>query len=248
MPSFSFGQRFIVAGASHGIGKSVALLLNECGASVISIARNREALSLLKDEAKHPEYMFIEQKDFTHDVGDIPAYVKELKEKYGKFQGMAFCAGTGEVKPVRAVDLDDLRKVFELNFFAPYMMAKAFADKRIHNGWGTSCVFVSSVASIRCDKGQSAYAGSKAALSASVKSIARECAPLGVRFNCVSPSAINTRLLHMTPPEILEKQAEMYPMGIGDVRDAANLIVYLLSNEAKWITTQNYIIDCGAIL
>ena len=71
---------------------------------------------------------------------------------------------------------------------------------------------------------------------------------MGVRFNCVSPSAINTRLLHTSPQEIVEKQAELYPMGIGDVRDVSNLIVYLLSNEAKWITSQNYIIDCGAIL
>ena len=248
MPCFSFDQRFIVAGASHGIGKDVSLLLNEYGASVICIARNEKVLSILKDEAKYPEYIFIEQKDLAHDVEHIPTYIRQLKEKYGKFQGMAFCAGTGEVKPVRAVDLDELRKVFEINFFAPYMMAKAFADKRIHNGWGTSCVFISSVAAIRCDKGQSVYASSKAALSASLKSIARECASLGVRFNCVSPSAINTRLLHTNSPEILEKQAELYPMGVGDVRDVSNLIVYLLSNEAKWITTQNYIIDCGAIL
>ena len=248
MPHFSFEQRFIVTGASHGIRKDVALLLNEYGASVICIARNLNSLSIMKDEAKHPEYIFIEQKDLSDNVGYIPKYINELKDKYGKFQGMAFCAGTGEVKPVLAVNLDELRNVFEINFFAPYMMAKAFADKRIHNGWGTSCVFISSVAAIRCDKGQSVYAGSKAALSASVKSIARECSSMGVRFNCVSPSAINTRLLHTSPQEIVEKQAELYPMGIGDVRDVSNLIVYLLSNEAKWITSQNYIIDCGAIL
>ena len=119
MPCFSFDQRFIVAGASHGIGKDVSLLLNEYGASVICIARNEKVLSILKDEAKYPEYIFIEQKDLAHDVEHIPTYIRQLKEKYGKFQGMAFCTGTGEVKPVRAVDLDELRKVFEINFFAP---------------------------------------------------------------------------------------------------------------------------------
>ena len=161
---------------------------------------------------------------------------------------MAFCAGTGTVKPVRAVDLEEVRGIFDINFFAPFMMAKAFADKRNHNGKGTSCVFISSVAAMRCDKGQSIYASSKAALAAAIKCIGRECAPAGVRFNCVSPAAIRTPLLATNDPDALAQQEALYPMGLGSVDDVAGLVTFLLSDEAKWITTQNYVIDCGAVL
>lgn len=248
MPSFHEQQRFIVAGASSGMGRAIALRLNACGASVIGLARNMEALSSLMDEAAHPEAMFVEKVDLAADVTSLPAFVGSLKDKYGKFQGMTFCAGTGQVRPVRAVTADELRSTFEINFFAPFMMAKAFADRRNHNGRGTSCVFISSVAAMRCDKGQSVYASSKAALAAAVRSIGRECASSGVRFNCVSPAAIRTPLLKTNDPETLASQEALYPMGLGGVEDVAGMVVYLLSDEAKWITTQNYVIDCGAIL
>jgi len=101
---------------------------------------------------------------------------------------------------------------------------------------------------MKSDKGQSVYAGSKAALAASIRSIARECATQGVRFNCVSPSAIKTPLLEANDPETLARQEELYPMGMGETIDVANLIVFLLSEKSKWITTQDYVIDCGAIL
>ena len=248
MPSFCAEHRFIVAGASSGIGKAIALRLNACGATVIALARSSEKLSSLRAEAPQPERIFIEQIDLTADIAALPAFVSTLKGRYGKFQGMAFCAGTGTVKPVRAVDLEEVRGIFDINFFAPFMMAKAFADKRNHNGKGTSCVFISSVAAIRCDKGQSIYASSKAALAAAIKCIGRECAPAGVRFNCVSPAAIRTPLLATNDPDALAQQEALYPMGLGSVDDVAGLVTFLLSDKAKWITTQNYVIDCGAVL
>lgn len=248
MSSFDATQRFIVTGASSGIGRAIALQLNACGASVIGLARNVESLLSLKEEAAFPEHMHVEPVDLTENTAALPAYVGRLKERYGKFQGMAFCAGTGRVGPVRAVTVEELRDTFEINFFAPFMMAKAFADKRNHNGKGTSCVFISSIAAICCGKGQSVYASSKAALTAAVKSIGRECALSGVRFNCVSPSAIKTPLLETNDPETLARQEALYPMGMGSVEDVSAMVVYLLSNEAKWITTQDYIIDCGALL
>ena len=248
MATFLEKQCFIVAGASSGIGRAIALLLNASGASVIGLARQVELLESLKQETAYPERMFTERVDLAADPASIPAYVAQLRTKYGKFQGVAFCAGTEQVKPVRAVTDEELRRTFEINFFAPFMMAKAFADKRNHNGKGTSCVFISSVAAMRCDKGQSVYASSKAALAAAVRSIGRECAPAGIRFNCVSPAAIRTPLLERNDPEMLASQEALYPMGMGKVEDVANLVVYLLSDEAKWITTQDYVIDCGGIL
>ena len=244
MISFTSEQRFIVTGASSGIGEAVALLLNELGASVIGIARNRERLEAMKAKAKYPENIFLEQKDLTEDIEGLPSYVKALKEKYGKFQGMAYCAGLGGIHPLRTVDMETMQKIFTINYFAPVFMTKGFVDKRNNNGKGSSVVCIASAGGIHCDPGMTCYSGSKGALIASMQSIAREIAPTGVRVNCVSPTLIQTDMAG----EIERQYAEgKYPFGIGEVSDVANMIVYLLSEKAKWLTSQNYIIDCGAM-
>ena len=244
MISFTPEQRFIVTGASSGIGEGVALLLNELGATVVGIARSQERLDGMKAKAKHPENVFLEQKDLAADISGLPAYIKALKEKYGKFHGMAYCAGLPCINPLRAVEYDDIQRIFAVNYFAPVFMAKGFADRRNNDGNRSVMVFMASGGGVHCDPGMTEYAGSKGALIATMQSIARELAPQGIRVNCVSPSLISTPMAD----EIARGFAEgKYPFGIGTVADVANMVIYLLSDQAKWITAQNYIVDCGAM-
>ena len=85
MISFNKDQVYIVTGASSGLGEGTALLLNELGATVVGIARNEERLNSMRAKCKYPENMHIEIKDLAEDIEGLPQYVKELKEKYGKF-------------------------------------------------------------------------------------------------------------------------------------------------------------------
>ena len=242
MISFNSEQRFIVTGASSGIGEGVALLLNELGATVIGIGRNQERLEGMKAKAKHPENMFLEQKDLAEDIPGLPAYVKALKEKYGKFQGMACCAGLSGIMPLRAVDSDAMQKMFAVNYFAHVFMVKGFADKRNNNGAGSAIVCIASRGGVRTDPGMTSYAGTKGALIATMQSIAKELAPTGLRVNCVSPALIQTNMADETSRQYAEGK---YPMGLGKVSDVANMIVYLLAEQSRWISGQNYVLDCG---
>lgn len=245
MIRFSTEQCFIVTGASSGIGEGVALLLNELGATVIGIGRHQERLNAMKAKAVYPENMFTEQKDLTEDIERLPAYVKQLKEKYGKFSGMAYCAGIAEIKPLSATKAEDLKRVFDINYFSPVMMLKGIVDKRNNIGKGTSAVLIVSAAAVVFDRGHTAYCGSKAALKASCKCIAKETAPAGIRVNCVLPSDINTPMTQAVSG-MREDPRSKYPMGIGEVSDVANMVVFLLSDKAKWLTGQDYIIDCAS--
>lgn len=241
MINFTKEEVFIVTGASSGIGRETALLLNELGASVVAIARNEERLIAMKNASVNPENMHIEIKDLTVEIEKLPQYVKELKNKYGKFQGMAYCAGIAELAPLQIVELDKMRKIFDINYFAPIFMMKGFADRRNNTGDRASIVVISSISGLKSDKGHTSYSGSKAAIAASSKCIARELANSNVRVNCVSPSDVKTPLT----AHKIEEENSKYPFGCGEAEDVANMIIFLLSKKSKWITTQNFVIDCG---
>ncbi|MDR1086707.1 MAG: SDR family oxidoreductase [Endomicrobium sp.] len=138
MIKFSPEQRFIATGASSGIGEGAALSLNELGASVVGIGRNRDRVEALKAKAKFAENMFIEEKNLTENINDLPKYIKTLKDKYGKFQRMAYCAGITQNVPLQLLQEKEFKHVFDINYFTPIYMAKRVADRRINNGYGSS--------------------------------------------------------------------------------------------------------------
>ncbi len=252
MITFTSEQRFVVTGASSGIGESVALLLTELGATVIGIGRNHDRLEGMRAKAKCPDRVYLEQKDLAEDISGLPAYVKLLKEKYGKFRGMAYCAGIGVLSPAKLLEFDTAKRLFVTNYFAPLFFTKGFIDRRNNIGRGCSIVHVSSIDAILSTKGQCLYAGSKAALSTSMKTLSREVSSAGVRINCVLPSMVDTPMAHSQAAEDLEiseeVQASMYPFGWAKPVDIANFIVYLLSDKSSFVSGQNYIIDSGGML
>jgi len=246
MISFNPDQRFIVTGASSGIGEGVALLLNELGATVIGIGRNVERLEGMKAKAKAPERVFLEQKELTDDIDGLPAYVKELKNKYGKFSGIAYCAGIAELTPLQLWSYGNARHFFDVNYFAPMAMLKGLGDRRNNAGVGSSCVFIASASALLADKGHVTYAGTKSALLTSCRAVAKELAVSGMRVNTVAPTVISSPMTSAAGEDYLASQREKYPLGIGQVSDVANLVAFLLSDKARWITGQNYVVDCAS--
>lgn len=248
MIQFSKEQIYIVTGASSGIGEAVAILLNKLGSTVIAIARNEERLKAMKEKCKYPENIHIEIKDLTEDIDGLPKYVKSLKEKYGKFSGMAYCAGISCLKPLLLLDYDELKRVFDINYFTPIMMTKGITDRRNNIGKGCSLVYLSSINALASAKGQPCYSGSKAALSASIKAIAKEVSSYGIRLNSILPSMIKTQMTCSLQGLITpENGDERYPFGWGNPDDVANLVMFLLSDKSKFISGQSYVVDSGGV-
>ncbi|NLV31379.1 MAG: SDR family oxidoreductase [Acidobacteria bacterium] len=239
------GERlFLVTGASSGIGRGIALRLSATGARVVAVGRDAGRLGELVRECGCPERMHPEIRDLAADIELLPQYVKGLKEKYGKFHGMVSCAGISEIRPLQVLRYEDCKRIFDINYFAPLMLAKGLLDRRHNAGRGASLVFIASIEAHLADKGMASYAGSKAALVASVRSISREVAASGIRVNAISPGDVLTPMTAKVEG-MRNDRSHLYPLGFGTVDDVAALALFLLSDEAKWITGQNYILDGG---
>lgn len=244
MNSFSKEQIFIVTGASSGIGQEISLFLNKLGATVVAIGRNQERLLSLKKQSSSPDALYIEQKDLSEDISNLPNYIKVLKDKYGKFTGMVCSAGMDLLLPIQALDFNNSKLLFDINYFVPLFLAKGFIDKRVNVGLGSSIVFIASTAGVYPEKGQTLYAASKAALIASAKSISKEIASKGLRCNCISPAIVETPM-YLKSKESIGMDVSNYALGIGKPTDIAEMSTFLLSDKARWITGQNYIMDGG---
>ncbi len=244
MEKFNQDDIFLVTGASSGIGQNVALKLNELGAKVIATGRSIEKLQETKTLSKYNENILIEQKELTENINDLANWVKSLKDKYGKIRGLICIAGQDFPNALQVLDEEKSKKIFDINYFAPVFLAKGFADRRVNSGSNASITFVASTAAVQPEKGQTIYAASKAALIASAKSISKELASKGIRVNCVSPAYVETPMYYKNL-QTIGTNIDQYPLGIGKPSDIAAIITFLVSDEARWITGQNYILDGG---
>lgn len=251
MPLFSRDQPIIVTGASSGIGRACALKLNGEGAPVIASARNADALRQLAEECPDPENLHVEPFDLTADLDALPHWVTDMRKKYGRLYGLCHCAGVGRLDSIRNFALEDAKKHFDINFFAPLMLAKGFCDRRNFQKGG-SMLFLSSASAVYPEKGHIIYGAAKAALICSIKSVAREMASLGLRANCIAPGLVRTPMLEEASrslgSEYLPEQESSYLLGLGQPEDIAEMAAFLLSSKSRWITGQNFLLDGGRYL
>lgn len=245
MISFSNSDIFLITGASSGIGRAAALIMNELGASVIAAGRDEAKLQALKNEADKPDNIFIETRDMTEDISGLADWVKALAKKYGKLKGLVLSAGASITEPLKISDYENIKKLMDLNYYAPLMITKAFADRRVNTGSENTIVYISSFGVHKGNKGQLAYTGSKGAFISSMRTIANELIDKDIRINAVSPSHTNTNMItdSLNNCEILNEVRNKY---IANPEDIANIIVFLSSNKSLWINGQDIIANRGA--
>jgi short-subunit dehydrogenase len=171
MIKFNTEDIFLVTGASSGIGEDIALRLNQLGASIIATGRNKERLGEVKQKAQSPDNMHLEVADLTENISGLPEWIKSLRAKYGKLRGLVCSAGVTQICPLKVIEEDLSKELFDINYFCPIFLTKGFADRRNNIGQGSSILFIASTAGIRGGKSQTIYSGSKAALIASARII-----------------------------------------------------------------------------
>lgn len=242
-------KKILVTGASSGIGAETSVLLSQLGAKVIMIARSEERLqqTLNRLEGKgHCYYCY----DLSNIVG-IEALMKRIIKDNGSLDGFVHSAGIGSVRPLKMSSYKFIKEVMDLNFFAFIEIIRNITKKNCYNE-GMSIVGISSVASLEGNQTKTAYCASKAAMDASVRCIAKELAPKKIRVNSIMPAIVKTRIFDTMMSNAGDSEdlrnilAKQY-LGIGEPVDIANMVAYLLSNAAKFISGSSIPVDGGRL-
>jgi NAD(P)-dependent dehydrogenase (short-subunit alcohol dehydrogenase family) len=237
------GKRFIISGASSGIGKKIASDLAGAGAAVLALGRNEERLNSLKN--LFPDKIICEAFDIT-DFIQLKTSIEKFAEG-GKVDGCVHSAGINKFTPLRAFNWNIFEKIMKTNLYAGIELIRLTATKKISNE-NSSMVMISSVAGIKGEVGFTAYSASKGALISAVRCLALELASSKIRVNSISPGVVKTELseaMEALYPNGIEAVVKKHPAGIGSAGDVSNLALFLLSEKSNWVTGSNYIIDGG---
>lgn len=187
--------------------------------------------------------------DLSNQCDDIPNKLKFLAQDHGPFDGLFHAAGIALIKPITILKSHDIDAVIDINLKAGIMLAKGFSQKGVHSSGSNSLVFMSSAAGLRGQKGLAAYSASKAAVDGAMRSLAVELAPRGIRVNSVVAGGIITEMHEKFVQRLTEKEIGDYEkkhlLGFGSPKDVANLVAFLLSDAARWITGTTMIVDGG---
>jgi NAD(P)-dependent dehydrogenase (short-subunit alcohol dehydrogenase family) len=244
------GKVCIITGASSGIGRAAARLFAENGATVVALGRNEKELKSLRDESQEAKGTLKIQLADVLELTQIEKVVNDCIETFGQIDILVNAAGIILNGSIEDTALEDWDKMMNINLRAVFsMMQKCIPHLEKTKG---NIVNVSSIAGLRAFPNVLAYCVSKAAIDQLTRCSALELAAKGVRVNAVNPGVVVTSLHKRggMPEEnyqnFLEHSKTTHPIGrVGEPSEVAELIYYLASEKAAWITGATYEIDGG---
>ena len=247
------GKVVIVTGATSGIGRATALRFAESGASIAAVGRKEAALARIAEQVINSggDVLSIQADLFTDSA--VAEIVSKAVDHFGGIDVLVNAAGDISFGTIETTTLASWDKMLDINLRSIFaLMQQAIPSLIERRG---NIVNVSSVTGLRSFPGVLAYCVSKAGLDQLTRCAALELAAKGVRVNAVNPGVVITEihkrggLSEEQYAAFLEHSKTTHPLGrVGEPREIAELIFFLASEGASWITGGTYSIDGGRAL
>ena len=247
------GKVAIVTGAASGLGLASSKKLIQEGARVVLTDINQQALETIKEHFKEfsqtqysTEYLDVTSEESWQEI------LEKVELEYGKINILINSAGISLGSDIVSTDFEVWKKVHQVNLDSVFLGCKYAIPKIAAYGPG-SIINLSSISGIVAGWNTAAYNSSKAGVRLLTKSVALYCAKKGydVRCNSIHPAFVNTPILDpikqaFGDDEAVRKLARQIPMNkIGDTDDVAYAVLYLASDESKFMTGSEIILDGG---
>lgn len=245
-------KHIVVTGASRGIGRETAILCSRLGAHITCVARNEEKLkeTVAMLEGSGHGYM---QMDFEK-IDEIEPAVKKLVDTYGAVDGLVYAAGIGGAYPINLLKPIHVEQLIRVDLLGFIEIVRCVSRKKRYNE-GMRIVGISSTAAFQGDKVKTAYSAAKAGMNGAMRCMAVELAQKGIAVNSVAPGMVATDMYKSwlsRNSDGAESDANKWLLakqylGIGEPKDVAAAVAFLLSPAARFITGVCLPVDGGSL-
>ncbi len=233
----------LVTGGSRGLGLAIVRTLLERGDSVATFARNstQEIEKLLAD---YPNQFEFSKGDMLNSE-TFNELVKGFEKKLGGFTGLVNNAGIVSEALLARHDVENIERLLEVNLKGPLLLTREVARGMMIRKFGR-IVNISSIVSVSGYKGTVAYSATKGGLNAMTRALARELGGRNITVNTVAPGYMETDLVKQMSARHLAQIVRRTPLGRpGTVKDVSDVVEFLLSDKARFISGQTIVVDGG---
>lgn len=235
----------LVTGGATGIGAAIARRFTQDSIRVavcdVDKKTGEDAVAQMGANARFYELDIADEPQVTRTV-------ERIIDDWGRIDILVNNAGITNDKLLIRMSREDWDRVLEVNLTGTFLMTKATAKYMMKQRYGR-IVNISSVIGITGNFGQSNYAASKAGIIAFTKSCAKELASRNINVNAIAPGFIKTRMTDAIPDEIKQNYLKLIPLNrFGEPNDVAELVVFLSSDQAAYITGQTICVDGGMVM
>lgn len=241
------GKVVVVTGAGSGIGAACVKRLHDEGATVIAADVTQQAAAAIAESFNQSERIETPVLDVC-DHAAVQQTVQEARARLGRLDGLVNCAGITGIGSIIDTAPEQHRKIMDVNLNGTINMCQAYVQAVRDDGYPRAIVNISSGAGILGVPNRLSYVASKFGISGITKSMCPELGPLGIRVNAVAPGVTRTPLMEYALKDPVRSKAILaaHPIGrIGEPEEIAAAILFLLSDEASFMTGSVMSVDGG---
>lgn len=239
----------LVTGGGQGIGKAIALKLASEGADIIinyiDFGNNKEIAEQAKQEVEQYGVKCVLMAANVASFEETKDMFDQVKKEFGRIDILINNAGITKDNLIMRMKESDFDSVIDVNLKGTFNCMKHATRLMMKQKYGR-IVSLSSVVGVMGNAGQVNYSASKAGIIGMTMSLAREVGSRGITVNAVAPGFIKTAMTDVLSDEIKQQMLSQIPLGsLGEVDDIANTVLFLASDDAKYITGQTIHVDGG---